>query len=280
MLIRKLLLFSVTTLSILCFLNASVAFKRAGLTIENSAWKSAPLPPAELISAIMLNFRTLAADIAWSWSVVESGETQRAGHSSEAIGTNARQIAALDPKFYPVYEWFPAAYLLKRWPVTKADLETVNRFIDIGISAYPSDSYLPYSAALTYIGYSSRHSDVERAAEAEEAIRYLEIAMTRPNANENIPGLMAYFLHRRQKLSGDGSKDDRGEIRILWRLLKTGKPEQQPSILKALSHMGVSQHEIDDHLKKSMLVLRIAQLKTQPYIPQDLWLTLGNGARQ
>ncbi len=261
-------------LALLSFLNSTVEFERANLRFREASWRGAELPSSDAISTVLLNFDTLGADIAWSWTVVESGEARRAGRSSDLMPLNIQQVVNLDPRFYAAYEWFPGAYLLRRWPVTKADLDLVNRFIDIGIEAYPLDPYLPYSAALNYIGYSAQHTEEERLAEAAEAIRYLELSSRRPGADVQIPSVVAYFANQRRKLS-DGSSDAASEdAQTLLTLLATSNSQQQPMILESLQRLGVSQDTIAGYLSSNRNSLDLALLQSQPYLPMDFWLPL------
>lgn len=255
-------------------LNARVDLARLELQIRNRVWASAPLAPASLLAMAALNHTTFAADIAWSWSTVENAEARREGRSSAALVWNVEQLVQLDQKFMRAYEWFPAAYLMYRWPVTPSDLELVNHFMDIGIRAYPENPDLPLSAALNYMGHSAKHSVEERIRQGDRALVYLRQAAARPNAREDVTPLIVYFERRKARLEGRKVNLD-SEARTYVELLeRTVSPVVRKTLLASLRRLGMNDDAILSQLRTSESRLRRKHMTSSPTLPINLWLSL------
>lgn len=261
-------------LTLLSFLNASVDLDRSELVFRDQSWRSAPLPDAQLMRTGLLNHSTLAADLAWSWTVIENTEAKRAGRTSDAMPANAAKLVELDPKFYRAFEWFPGAYLLYRSPVTDADLGLVNNYIDIGIRAYPNDWYLPFSAALNYIGYSSRHTPEERLAQNTRALAYLRDSASKPGARDDIGGMILYFENRQRRLEGKAPSREEEAATYLKLLQQTTNPALRESLVNSLKQLGLTEDAYISAFYADQQKLLLASLQTEPYLPLDLWLSL------
>lgn len=176
------------------------------------------LPSARTLRSLFLNVGTMAADIAWIWSIVYYGQHTDGTAQPEYLEHSAETIAELDPKFYDVYPWFSAAYIHASYPPTFEDLERVNGFLEKGMRHYPTDYRLPYEAGLNYIGYSEHRTDEERIRELSRGIEYLQRASRLESAPDRLPLTVSWMYQRRRQIrSNDGNTGDRDSTRLVSR---------------------------------------------------------------
>lgn len=156
----------------------------------------------------VLNYKTLTADIAWLDTLIRHGELKRNGLSpQDTLLVKAKEIAANDPHFYPIYEWVPAAYMIPRHQLTEDELLNVAGLMDIGIQTFPRDSQLPFSAAMNFIGKSDLSDKNRRIRELTKAIVYLKVSADRPNAREDLPALISALSKRVVELKGGNTRE-------------------------------------------------------------------------
>lgn len=190
------LLFIALALLVPIYLNSNLELSRQRLRFEEPN-QLAIVDELPLSSAWVLNYNTLAADIAWLDTLIRHGEMKRDGLSpQEHLLTRGREIAAVDPLFYPVYEWVPAAYMIPRHKLNEEELMTIASLMDIGIQTFSMDSQLPFSAAMNFIGKSDLSDKNRRVRELTKAVDYLKISAERPNAREDLTALISAISKR------------------------------------------------------------------------------------
>ncbi len=236
------------------------------------------LPKSEILQAASLNYGTFAADIAWVATIVDYGESRRDRNRPKHLLNNAHVIADLDPQFRRLYDWFPAVALARTYRATESDLAEINDFIDRGIHVFPQDGYLPFAAAMNYIGHSAHGSKARRLRESDKAIAYLEDAMQLPGSPSNAPFVLSWFLDRKRKLMGEDeiSEADRvREIRYLSRaLLSISDRSTRRRIARRLRQMGAG-NSIAESARQLENEFEAAKESSEfGFLPDDLWVAI------
>jgi hypothetical protein len=204
---RHIYLIIAFTLLVPIYLNLQLELTRQRLKFDESVQQgiNGELPVS---SPWVLNYKTLTADIAWLDTLIRHGELKRNGLSpQDTLLVIAKEIAATDPYFYPIYEWVPAAYMIPRHQLTEDELLNVAGLMDIGIQTFPRDSQLPFSAAMNFIGKSDLSDKSRRIRELSKAIAYLKVSADRPNAREDLPALISALSKRVVELKGDNNRE-------------------------------------------------------------------------
>ncbi len=174
------------------------------------------LPSADVLRGVSLNFETLAADVAWIWSLVYYGKHLSGTARPAYLEHSAETIADLDPRFYEVYPWFSAIYIRTQHPPSHEELDTVNNFLERGMEIFPTDYRLPREAGLNYIGYSEDRTDEQRIEELTRGIEYLQRASKMEGAPADLPLTVSWMYQRRRQLrsgkDGPPSSEQRREV--------------------------------------------------------------------
>ncbi|QED29732.1 hypothetical protein FRD01_21345 [Microvenator marinus] len=156
-----------------------------------------------------MNYKTLAADIGWVEALIKIGEIRRAGlPTSVAAIQRGLEITKLDPNYYSVYLWIPAAYLSRKHLVSEESLKLISELMDVGIDHFPNDPELPFSAAMNYIGQSDLNDKPRRVREIRRSLEYLNIAAARPGAWEDMPALIGALAKRLRDLESETGVDE------------------------------------------------------------------------
>lgn len=191
---------SLCVLLFVSFLNADINLKRKAIARTT--------PPISLEVGTLPNLFAIfsepsIADLYWVETIVLDGEYKRAGVSSpDALIARGMNLAKMDPYFLPTYEWIPAAYLSRRSSVSEEELARLADLIEKGIEAHPKDGYLPFSAAMLFIGHSPTNDRQRRIREISRAIEYLRLAEGKAGAYNDVPALMASLSRRLNHLRG------------------------------------------------------------------------------
>lgn len=221
------LLFLVPLLAL--FLNADLELRRHALQLGASQDRSTP--KAHLLFSN--GYRALGVDFIWIATLVEDGQDKAAGRPSTNHTLDAGILmAGIDPHFYALYEWVPAAYLVRNSQVSEKTLLRISDLLDVGIANFPDDPHLPFSAGMNFIGHSDTTDFPRRRREITRAIEYLTVSWSRPDANPDIPSIISALRRRLSELSDDPKSEvfDADFIVILLRI----NPERASHYLDVL----------------------------------------------
>ena len=260
----------------------------AQLDLENNVLEQRPhtvaqeydLPPSSVLKATSLNYRALAADLVWIRALIYFGETWGARrHHPKFLRDYATTVADLDPRFYPVYEWFAATYSNSKYPLTGKDLETINAFLERGMRQYPKDWQLPYSAALNYIGHSAKASRERKLREASRAIEYLKRAAMLEGAPDTIPATLAWFYNRRERLrqgksalgpsSGTISEEESNLYARLY--LLSDDPSRRRHLEQLLGASPTARKNVLEQVERYRNSFEKRYVDHYPYLSEPLW---------
>jgi len=226
-------------------LNAQLDLKRASWRLERSASLTIQ-PELPIHSALLLNYGSLAVDIGWIDALIRNGELRRSGQpTTTELIERGLQMSQLDPYFYSIYLWIPAAYMSRKHVVSEESLIRISELMDRGIEFFPDDSDLPFSAAMNFIGHSDVEDRHRRLRELQRSLEYLNIAAARPGAWEDIPGLATAIARRLQNLEDQTGSTEPG---FLEGFVATLGPVRAPGLWQILSPESreriANQHEI------------------------------------
>jgi hypothetical protein len=254
---------------------SNLTFERATYGLQSPSREALELPPSWLASTLSLNYRTFAADILWVGTLVDYGESMRAGITPPFLLENGHVIADLDPRFRKVYDWFPNTAMTRNPFISEDEIQDVNRFLERGMVHFPSDAELPFTAAMNYIGYSGKVDNARRLRETEHAIAYLERALQLENAHETIPFVLSWFIDRRRRLLGLEQKsepDREREIRMLSRALLTVDDEHlRARIRNKLERMNASESVVSAARQLEAEFAESRRASELEFLPADLW---------
>ena len=186
-------------------------------------------------------------------------------------------ISDIDPEFYYVYDWFSAVYINSHIPgATTEDLHLVSDFLEVGMTHFPTDYRLPYTAGLLYIGYSKGRSDEERAKEYERGAYFLEKCLAISTCPPYIPLTMAHFRSKQRSLQNVGEEDEeaatREEIELFKALyLQASDEELQSKLAQLLQTKGVDVATLDTSKKER---LKAHYDSERSYLPLNLWTNI------
>lgn len=164
-------------------------------TVEHGA--NTKMPSAVSLSALFLNYNTLAADLAWIKMVVDYGDKISLSRKNRYMLHNGIVISELDPLFRHVYDWVPGAYMANNLEPTTEQLIELTKLLNWGQLAFPGEGRISYDAAVNFLGYSVNPSDERIVRESEIAISLLERAMKLPGTPDRAVLLLEWFKRRR-----------------------------------------------------------------------------------
>jgi hypothetical protein len=245
---------------------------------ERSRHETYLLPPAATLRASSLNYTSLASDMVWVRALVYFGEvrSERRGVEFEHLDEYADTVVALDPDFYPIYNWLTATYMATRAEVTHQDLLNMNAFLDRGIARFPTSYELLQRAGLNGIGYSSQHSDADRIVELTQSIGYLERCMKLSGCPDNTAFVISWMYQRRAALLGakDTSREQAAQQERDFSLSvypRLTDPALRARMRKQLLDMGVEVARLDALEREQVGIVRLDYEARAPYLPLDLW---------
>jgi hypothetical protein len=174
-------------LVVLNFLFAELAMRSASMSVPGRGFEEIALPPASTMRVAFLNFNTFAADLGWIQLIVNYGEGRVQGRPFDNLHPNSNTVRELDPAFYRIYEWFPAVFLNREFPVTFARAETTEQFVVSGLEHFPEDHKLPFHIAMSYVGIQNPPDGPRRRY--EKIVKYASLADRRgdPDAAGVLP---------------------------------------------------------------------------------------------
>jgi hypothetical protein len=245
------------------------------------------LPSAGTIRAALLDFETLGADLAWIWSIVYWGEHRSNIAPPKYLEDNAETVVELDPKFYPIYDWFSTTHIKAHLPPSHEDIEQVNAFLERGMEHFPTDYRLPYTAGLNQIGYSEHRTDRERLEELSRGIEYLQRASRLSGAPPNLPLTVSWMYQRRRQVraqleghseaSTDGSVS-RQKVEFLAEMYYgIDDPGTRRSIRRILSQSDRGQKLLANYQQQYQRTLKRERLAHFPYLPLETWSAVATG---
>jgi len=166
-------------------------------------------PDFPISESSLANYTSLAADLAWIDALIQNGERRRSGlPTTTNLIERGHTIVGVDPYFYSVYSWVPAAYLSRRHVASEESLLRISELMDVGISYFPEDADLPFSAAMNFIGHSNLDDKPRRIRELRRAIAYLQVAGERPGAWEDLPNLLSGLTRRLRDIETESGISD------------------------------------------------------------------------
>jgi len=240
------------------------------------------LPSAPVVRGMSLNHPTVAADLVWIWSLVYLGRQDEARRQPRYLDEYARTIHELDPYFYPVYQWFAAAYLQSARPVEHRHLERIEAFLRRGFDYFPNDYQLPYTAGIKYIGYSRDRAPEVRLREIESAIELLQIASQKPGAPEDLLMTIGWLYERKRQLeaqiSGDSAPTDdevrRRQVDFFENMYyQVDDPRTRRRIRRILEDHGADE-ELLEKTRRHRKTLQRHHSTSFSYLPVGLWTVL------
>jgi hypothetical protein len=238
-------------------------------------------PSASSTRALLLDFETLGADLAWVWSLVYWGEHRTNVAPPKYLEDNAETVAALDPKFYPVYDWFSTTYIQSHLPPSHEEIERVNAFLEQGMNQFPTDYRLPYSAGMNQIGYSEHRTARERLEELSRGIEYLQRASRLSGAPPDLPLTVSWMYQRRRqvraKLEGASGSSTNGsvsrqKVEFLAEIYYAiDDPGTRRSIRRILSQSDRGKKLLANYQQQYQRTLKQRRLASFPYLPLETW---------
>ncbi len=216
----------------LSFLLAQQGLTSAQARVYSDWFQEVRLERADLMRAAFLNYETFAADVGWVALVVNYGAGHLAVVKFENLENNGEVVRALDPRFFRLYEWFPAVYLNRVYPVTFERAEYVTNFLQPGFEAFPNDGRLPFHAAMSYIGIQNPVGEGPQRR-YERVIELAQLSALR--GDPDAAGVLPFY---RARLEGSPAESHAAEAEFLLKLFARAESarerEQISEQLKAL----------------------------------------------
>lgn len=238
-------------------------------------------PSTPVVQALTLNYRSFAASLRWVAGLVYFGDWRLSKHHGppQHLNAYAADVAALDPHFFTIYEWFNATYISSRLPnVSYRDLKIVEAFMEQGMERFPTRHELPYTTGLLSIGYSNERTSEERLDEYRRGIKHLQRCAQLRDCHDTAPFMVAYYYRKvreyEERISGKAPdpasiEEERRFYAELYR--QTMEPEQREKLAGKLRDMGMTPDELRALDGDQIERLRRAYEAERAYLPLDLW---------
>ena len=224
------------------------------------------LPSPETAGLFWLGYREMGASLTWCRALVYYGGAQADEADYRYLAQFIDNVIALDPWFKPIYRW--AAYAVtfqERAPTQKEFLLSV-RYLEQGMARYPDEYELFWLAGLRYwLDIGDKDPAIEERYR-EKGANYIEQAMQKPDAPEDLATLAAYF---RSKLGQKQRAIDDLEQRIMMTTNEQAK-ERMLRHLHALTDETVAQQA-----RESAAAFHHLWKANHPTLPASLYLQLG-----
>ena len=232
---------------------------------------------SRVVRVAALNYSTFAADLLWISTIVNFSELRDANRQNKDLLKLGYSLADLDPRLYSVYPWVTAAYLSRNSTPSEAELADVNGLLRIGMKVFTQDFYLPYSAGLNYIGYSSGASKQRRIREIRDGISLLMQAVSLPGAHNLVNGVIGWFRRRLAILEGREISREQFLTNQLQLMSQTHVPRVRSSILESLTAHGIETDYVKNFERARFRELLGEQAADgYAYLPPNLWLLVRN----
>ena len=255
------------------------ALREGHQNLETAYEIDSVVPTADAMSRLLLNHRTLAAELAWIAALIDYGEALR---NKVTPSVNAYYhtdvIATLDPYFRRVYFWFDAVSMGTNVIVGPEDIDRANAVLDRGAKVFPTDRAFPNGAAMNFIGYSKNASKERRLDELERGISYLERSSLLPGADAMSPFVLRSFYDEKRRLLGqEVSREEQARELDFYRevYLTTTDPEVKRRLHDMLQDRGVDEKSLQGSYRKLESQYEADRIRDgRTYLPEGLWLEL------
>jgi hypothetical protein len=226
-----------------------------------------PYAPAPRTAPLVtLGYRELGADLLYLRLMGYFG-----GRDSTANGIAGlvEAIAALDPRFYRIYEWGARAITLAGRGVDNATYLRAIAVLEAGAQQFPDDWKLPYLAGEIYTQDLETQNPAERRAWDERGTRYTESAIRKPNAPTEAATWAATMRTRlgQHQRAVDGLRE---------MLLVTSDDHARERLLTKLAELeNKSANELAAELLEARRRFEAAWLAARPAVPASMYLLIG-----
>jgi hypothetical protein len=237
---------------------------------ERETWpdvaKRETLPAPALAPLWWLGYRELGAVVTWCRALIYYGGAGDDVADYRYLTQFIDNVITLDPKFKAVYRWAGYAVTFQQSTPTQQEFLLSLRYLELGAERFPDD-YEPFWLAGLRYRLDLRTDDPDqRRRWREKGAEYVEAAMQKPNAPEDLATLAAFF---RSEL---GQKE-RAIQDLKERILMTQNPDAKERMLRHLQ--ALTDEAETESLRDSSEMLSREWKQNHPSLPLDMYLQLG-----
>lgn len=225
------------------------------------------LPSPDNAPLMWAGYRELGASLTWCRGLVYYGGGGQDVADYRYLTQFIDNIIALDPWFKPVYRWAAYAVTFQERQATPEEYELSVRYLELAAERFPDDYEYPWLAGLRYWLDLRADDPNQRRKYQEIGADYIESAMHKPDAPEDLATLAATF---RTKLG----QRERAIADLEQQIMLASSQEHKERMLRHLGYLTQDASLVDE-LRAKANEFHEKWMASYPYLPATMFVLLG-----